>query len=76
MKKSLQRFWWLLVCKVTARVLVALCCASCIFLLNPAGSFGGFAVVLGQAINCTLRIKLKCLGIFIVDLFCQKPISL
>ena len=47
-----------------------------VFLLNPAGSFGGFAVVLGQAINCTLRIKLKCLGIFIVDLFCQKPISL
>ena len=46
-----------------------------VFLLNLAGSFGGFAVVLGQAINCTLRIKLKCLRIFVVDLFCQKPIS-
>ena len=60
--KSQQGFWWL-------------CVVHLVFLINPAGCFGGFAVVLGQAINCTLRIKLKRPGMFVVDLFHQKPIS-
>ena len=34
---------------------MTLCFASCC-VLNPAGSFGGFAVVLVQAINCKVKI--------------------